>query len=69
MRRITLSNAVALHTGKENVKYKGPIHAAKTIVAEEGVAALWKGNLPTMARQGINQVRQFITVAELPRHC
>jgi solute carrier family 25 (mitochondrial thiamine pyrophosphate transporter), member 19 len=26
--------------------YRGPIHAARTIVAQEGVTALWKGNIP-----------------------
>ena len=43
------------------LKYRGPIHAARTIVAEEGAAALWKGNTPTMFRQGWNQFFLFGT--------
>lgn len=46
---------------KAHLKYHGPVHAAKTIVAEEGVTALWKGNVPTMYRQGINQLLLFGT--------
>lgn len=43
------------------LKYRGPIHAAKTIVKEESVAGLWKGNTPTMVRQGWNQLFLFGT--------
>ena len=39
-------------TDVSQLKYKGPVHAARTIVAEEGAMALWKGNVPTMFRQG-----------------
>ncbi|KAF0695186.1 Aste57867_13993 [Aphanomyces stellatus] len=45
--------------GQTNLKYKGPIHAAQTILAEEGAAALWKGVIPTMTRQGLNQCFLF----------
>lgn len=41
------------------LKYRGPIDAARKIVAEEGVAAMWKGNTPTMFRQGWNQVSYY----------
>lgn len=44
---------------KSLFKYKGPLHCAKTIFREEGVLALWKGNVPTMLRQGINQLFLF----------
>jgi solute carrier family 25 citrate transporter 1 len=40
-------------------KYKGTIHATKTIVAEEGVRGLWKGISPTMVRNGVNQMVLF----------
>lgn len=42
-------------------KYKSPVHCAKTIWAEEGIVALWKGLIPTMARQGLNQMFLFGT--------
>jgi solute carrier family 25 citrate transporter 1 len=45
--------------GTTNLKYHGPIHCAKTIVATEGAGALWKGVAPTMARQGLNQCFLF----------
>lgn len=41
--------------------YKGPVHAARTIIKEEGITALWKGNAPTMVRQGWNQLFLFGT--------
>eukprot|EP01127_Copromyxa_protea_P003519 TRINITY_DN13336_c0_g1_i1.p1 TRINITY_DN13336_c0_g1~~TRINITY_DN13336_c0_g1_i1.p1 ORF type:complete len:309 (-),score=84.65 TRINITY_DN13336_c0_g1_i1:25-855(-) len=46
-------------TDKSKLKYQGPVHTAQTIIKEEGVAALWKGNVPTMLRQGINQLFLF----------
>lgn len=46
---------------KASLKYHGPVHTATTIIKEEGVAALWKGNVPTMLRQGINQLFLFGT--------
>ena len=42
------------------IRYKGPIHAAATIVREEGPGALWKGVVPTMVRQGSNQAFNFM---------
>jgi len=45
--------------GLTNLKYEGPIHCAKTIVANEGLGALWKGVIPTVARQGLNQMFLF----------
>jgi solute carrier family 25 citrate transporter 1 len=48
-------------TDKATLKYHGPVHAFQTIIKEEGVTALWKGNVPTMWRQGINQLLLFGT--------
>jgi solute carrier family 25 citrate transporter 1 len=48
-------------TDKASLKYKGPVHCAMTVVREEGVTALWKGNTPTMVRQGWNQFFLFGT--------
>lgn len=42
------------------LKYKGPIHTVRTIVAEEGVRALWNGVWPTAIRQGSNQAFNFM---------
>ncbi|XP_077233019.1 mitochondrial substrate carrier family protein [Tasmannia lanceolata] len=33
-----------------DIKYKGMVHAIKTIFAEEGLVALWKGLLPRLMR-------------------
>lgn len=48
-------------TDKSQLKYKSLSHCATTIAREEGVMALWKGNIPTMLRQGINQLLLFGT--------
>ncbi|XP_072998303.1 mitochondrial succinate-fumarate transporter 1 [Typha latifolia] len=34
----------------DNTKYKGMVHAIRTIYAEEGLLALWKGLLPRLMR-------------------
>ena len=41
---------------KAALKYHGPVHAASTILREEGVRGLWSGAAPTMLRNGTNQV-------------
>lgn len=45
--------------GITNLKYSGPIHCARTIITTEGIAALAKGVVPTMVRQGLNQCFLF----------
>ena len=40
-------------------KYKNVIQAAFVITKEEGISALYKGIVPTMLRQGINQAVNF----------
>ncbi len=44
-----------------NLKYRGAVHCASTIVKEEGVSALWRGVMPTMFRNGSNQAFNFMT--------
>lgn len=39
-------------------KYTNVVQTAMTIVKEEGLGALYKGIVPTMLRQGCNQVRK-----------
>merc|ERR1712137_198357 len=46
---------------KADLKYRGILQSAKLILKEEGPTALWKGNVPTMVRQGINQLLLFGT--------
>jgi len=41
------------------LRYKGPIHCARTIVREEGLLGLWSGALPTVMRNGTNQAAMF----------
>ncbi|PKA66904.1 Mitochondrial succinate-fumarate transporter 1 [Apostasia shenzhenica] len=43
----------------ELLKYKGPIHCARTIIREEGIFGLWAGALPTVIRNGTNQAAMF----------
>lgn len=41
------------------LKYKGPIHCARTIIREEGLLGLWAGAAPTVMRNGTNQAVMF----------
>ncbi|KAM1110660.1 hypothetical protein ACFX2I_009892 [Malus domestica] len=41
------------------LKYKGPIHCARTIIREEGIRGLWSGAAPTVMRNGTNQAAMF----------
>jgi len=43
----------------ELLKYKGPIHCARTIISEEGLLGLWAGAAPTVMRNGTNQAAMF----------
>ena len=47
----------------EALKYKGPVHAARLIVREEGLRGLWSGATPTVARNGTNQMCLFAAKA------
>eukprot|EP00640_Fibrocapsa_japonica_P002166 CAMPEP_0113938844 /NCGR_PEP_ID=MMETSP1339-20121228/5251_1 /TAXON_ID=94617 /ORGANISM="Fibrocapsa japonica" /LENGTH=338 /DNA_ID=CAMNT_0000942137 /DNA_START=49 /DNA_END=1065 /DNA_ORIENTATION=+ /assembly_acc=CAM_ASM_000762 len=49
-------------------RYTNMFQAARTIVAEEGPLALWKGLLPTICRQGLNQAGSFLTNSLLKQH-
>mmetsp|Transcript_7115 Transcript_7115/g.26172 ORF Transcript_7115/g.26172 Transcript_7115/m.26172 type:complete len:312 (-) Transcript_7115:1569-2504(-) len=40
-------------------KYLGPLHTARTVLLEEGVLGLWAGWLPTVLRNGTNQMCLF----------
>lgn len=53
--------------GLANLKYRGPVHCAATMVREEGAASLWKGCTPTMIRQGSNQAFNFMCFAMFNR--
>ncbi|PRQ42892.1 putative mitochondrial carrier protein [Rosa chinensis] len=43
----------------ELLKYKGPVHCARTIIREEGLRGLWSGASPTVMRNGTNQAAMF----------
>lgn len=43
----------------EHLKYKGPVHCARTIIREEGIRGLWSGASPTVMRNGTNQAAMF----------
>eukprot|EP00127_Corallochytrium_limacisporum_P003921 Clim_evm6s155 gene=Clim_evmTU6s155 len=44
---------------QDTPKYRGSLHAAVTIVREEGIGALYKGVIPTVLRQATNQAVNF----------
>ncbi|TFJ82851.1 hypothetical protein NSK_005858 [Nannochloropsis salina CCMP1776] len=44
---------------KANLKYQGPLDAARKIISQEGVGALWSGVTPTIYRNGIQQATMF----------
>ncbi|KAK9842466.1 hypothetical protein WJX81_001453 [Elliptochloris bilobata] len=44
---------------KAMLKYKGPVHAAVTIVRQDGPLGLWAGAAPTVMRNGTNQMCLF----------
>mmetsp|Transcript_14902 Transcript_14902/g.47502 ORF Transcript_14902/g.47502 Transcript_14902/m.47502 type:complete len:311 (-) Transcript_14902:58-990(-) len=41
------------------LKYRGPIHTASTILKEEGIRGMWSGCSPTILRNGTNQMCMF----------
>jgi solute carrier family 25 citrate transporter 1 len=49
------------------LKYQGPVHAASTIVSEEGLFALWNGLTPTLFRNATNQAFNFMAFDYLKR--
>ncbi len=44
-----------------NRKYRNVLQTAVLVVREEGLSALYKGVVPTVMRQGINQAVNFTT--------
>ncbi|KAI9154120.1 hypothetical protein LWI28_021197 [Acer negundo] len=55
--KIRLQQQKGLST--ELLKYKGPVHCARTIIREEGLRGLWAGAAPTVMRNGTNQAAMF----------
>ncbi|KAK3212338.1 hypothetical protein Dsin_017044 [Dipteronia sinensis] len=55
--KIRLQQQKGLST--ELLKYKGPVHCARTIIREEGLCGLWAGAAPTVMRNGTNQAAMF----------
>ena len=53
--------------GTVNLQYKGPIHAAGTILRQEGIRGLWSGAAPTVARNGTNQMCLFAAKNQFDR--
>lgn len=51
--------------GLVDLKYKGTIHCARTIIKEEGLRAMWNGAGPTIARNGTNQMCLFTAKAHI----
>jgi solute carrier family 25 (mitochondrial thiamine pyrophosphate transporter), member 19 len=51
-----------LQTG--TLTYRGALHAGKTILAQEGLTALWKGNIPAELLYVSYSMVQFVTYRE-----
>lgn len=47
---VVKTRLMAQSRGRGELKYKGMVHAIRTIYAEEGLLALWKGLLPRLMR-------------------
>lgn len=45
---------------QELMKYKGPLHCGGLILREEGIRGLWSGAMPTVLRNGTNQMCLFV---------
>jgi len=48
-------------------KYKGFIHGVTMIVREQGFSGIYKGLIPTIAKQGTNQMIRFFVFGELEK--
>lgn len=44
---------------KSLLQYHGPVDAARKIISQEGIGALWSGVTPTIYRNGIQQASMF----------
>ena len=53
--------------GTVNLQYRGPVHAAATILRQEGLRGLWSGAAPTVARNGTNQMCLFAAKNQFDR--
>lgn len=53
--------------GTTNLQYRGPVHAAATILRQEGLRGLWSGAAPTVARNGTNQMCLFAAKNQFDR--
>ena len=54
---VTPFEVVKIRLQQHGGTYKGPLDAAAKILRHEGVAGLWSGAMPTVMRNGTNQVR------------
>jgi solute carrier family 25 citrate transporter 1 len=49
-------------------KYRGLVHGVATMVREGGIASIYKGLAPTMAKQGTNQAVRFTVFSFIKDH-
>jgi len=50
---------------KKNPQYRGLVHAASSIIRQEGFSGLYKGLTPTVMKQGSNQAIRFFVMETL----
>jgi len=48
-------------------QYKGFIHGVRTIIKQQGISGTYKGLVPTIAKQGSNQMIRFFVFGELTK--
>jgi|SRR5579859_2405878 len=49
---------------KSDTTYRGAVHAGRTIIAQEGITALWKGNVPAELLYVSYSMIQFVAYRE-----
>jgi len=55
----TIKTKLIHDQGLKNPQYKGSLHGIRTMIIKDGIGAIYKGVVPTTARQGTNQMIRF----------
>lgn len=61
----TVKTKLVHDSNSANPKYRGLIHGVSTMIKTDGIASIYKGLVPTMAKQGANQATRFTIFSAL----